>query len=420
MTGPRSWVGLTALAILGGLSVAVAAAGPEIVPAAGRGPNGNDPGWLLGLYGDGLGIDGGSVIWLERGMLAAYAAVLLCARTLPPRLLWGSMIGIVGVFALAPPLLSLDVFSYVSYARLEAQHGLNPYDYPPSAVPTDPAVPFVADFRSQVSVYGPAFTLLTLPLGWMGVGAAVWSFKAIAAGSVLGTAAIAGRAASWRGSAPAAAAALVALNPLVLVHVVGGAHNDALMALLMTAGVAALLAGRAVAGGGGLALATAVKASAAVVGVFALLGEPRRGRIAAGFALAAAAVIGLGLIVFGGGLGSAVEVVGQNQDRPSYMSLPTTLTRELGIDLDFTRAAGIVAFLAGAAWLALWTVRGADWVRAAGWATVGLLLATSYVTPWYVIWALPLVAMARDRALAAASVVVTGFLLLNQVGGFGG
>ena len=210
------------------------------------------------------------------------------------------MIGMVGVFALAPPLLSLDVFSYVSYARLEAQHGLNPYDYPPAAVPSDPAVPFVDDFRSQVSVYGPAFTLLTLPLGWLGVGAAVWSFKAIAAGSVLGTAAIASRVAAWRGSAPATAAALVALNPLVLVHVVGGAHNDALMALLMAAGVAALLAGRAMAGGAGLALATAVKASASLVAFFALLGEARRGRIAAGFALASAAVVALGLIAVRG------------------------------------------------------------------------------------------------------------------------
>ena len=420
MTGPRSWAGLAALAILGGLSVAIAAAGPEIVPAAGRGPDGNDPGWLLGLYGDGIGIDGGGVIWLERAMLAAYVVVLLCARALPARLLWGSMIAMVGVFALAPPLLSLDVFSYVSYARLEVQHGLNPYDYPPAAVPTDPAVPFVDDFRSQVSVYGPAFTLVTLPLGWLGVGAAVWSLKAIAAGSVLGTAAIAARVAAARGSAPAPAAALVALNPLVLVHVAGGAHNDALMALLMTAAVAALLAGRAMAGGAGFALATAVKASAALVGAFALIGEPRRGRIAAGFAIAAATVVAAGLIQFGDGLGSALEVVGQNQDRPSYMSLPTTISRELGVDLEFARAAGIAAFLAGAAWLALWTWRGADWVRAAGWATVGLLLASSYVTPWYAIWALPLVAMARDRALAAASVGVTGFLLLHQVGGLGG
>jgi hypothetical protein len=353
-------------------------------------------------------------------MLAAYAVVLLCARALPPRLLWGSMIAMVGVFALAPPLLSLDVFSYVSYARLEAQHGLNPYDYPPAAVPGDPAVPFVDDFRTQVSVYGPAFTLLTLPLGWMGVGAAVWSLKAIAAGSVLGTAALSARVAAWRGSAPASAAALVALNPLVLVHVVGGAHNDALMALLMAAGVAWMLAGRPASAGGGIALATAVKASASLVAFFAVLGEPRRGRILIGFALATAAVIAAGLIQFGDGLGSALEVVGQNQDRPSYMALPTTVARELGVDLDLARTAGIAAFALGVAALALWTWRGGDWVRASGWALVALLLASSYVTPWYVIWALPLVAIARDRLLTAVSVLVTAFLLLNQVGGLGG
>lgn len=417
MNGPRSWVGLAALAILGALSVAVAAAGPEIVPAAGRG---RDPGWLLGPFGEGFGIDDGSVIWLERGMLAAYGVVVLCARALPTRVLWGGIAAVVGVFALAPPLLSLDVFSYVSYARLEAVHGLNPYDYPPAAVPSDPAVPFVADFRSQVSVYGPAFTLLTLPHGWLGVGAAVWALKALAAGSVLGTAVIASRAAAWRGTAPATAAALVALNPLVLVHVVGGAHNDALMALLMTAAAAALLAGMAGAGGAALALSATVKASSLVLAPFALIGERARWRAAVAFAVAGAAVVAAGLIMFGGGLDEALQVVGRNQDRPSFMSLPATISRELGLDVDSVRTACLAGFFAVGIKMALNTWRGADWVAAAGWTTLALLLASTYVTPWYLIWALPLVAMARDRALVAASVGVTGFLTLHQVPGLGG
>ena len=61
------------------------------------------------------------------------------------------------------------------------------------------------------------------------------------------------------------------------------------------------------------------------------------------------------------------------------------------------------------------TWRGGDWVRAAGWAGLGLLLATSYLTPWYAIWALPLAAVARDRLLVAGSLVFTGFVLLHQV-----
>ncbi len=417
MTGLRSAVGLAALATLGVLSVAIAAAGPDIVPAAGRG---DDPGWLLGLYGDGLGIDGDAVIWLERAMVVAYAVVLLCATAISRRVLWGAMVALVGVFALAPPLLSLDVFSYVSYARLEAVHGLNPYEYPPGAVPSDPAVPFVADFRGQVSVYGPLFTLATLPLGLVGVAGAVWSLKAIAAASVLVTALIASRVAASRGSDPAGAAALVALNPLVLVHVVGGAHNDALMALAMIAGVAMVLAGREAFGGAGLLAGAAVKASALVVAPFALLGSERRGPLVAGFAAAGVAVIVLGLVFFGSAIDEALRVVGDNQENPSYASLPATLSRELGAGIDPMRGLCLGAFAVSVALLLRWCARGGDWVRAAGWAALGLLLASSYLTPWYVIWVLPLAAVARDRALATASVGVTAFLLLHQVPGLGG
>ena len=39
---------------------------------------------------------------------------------------------------LAPPLLSLDVFSYISYARLGAGEGLNPYDAVPADLVGDP------------------------------------------------------------------------------------------------------------------------------------------------------------------------------------------------------------------------------------------------------------------------------------------
>ena len=123
----------------------------------------------------------------------------------------------------------------------------------------------------------------------------------------------------------------------MLVHVVGGAHNDALMTLGMTAGVALVLAGSEAAGGASLLGAAAIKASALVVAPFALLGAERRARLAAGFAVAAAVVIGAGLVVFGTAVDEALRVVGDNQDRPSYASLPATLSRELGLDLDLVR-----------------------------------------------------------------------------------
>ena len=163
-------------------------------------------------------------------------------------------------FAVAPVLLSHDVYSYVDYARLGVVHGLDPYVHPPDAAPRDPAFAEVT-WTEATSAYGPLFTLATYPLAWLPVGAAVAVLKAVAALSVLGLAALVARLAAWRGADPLRAAAFVALNPLVLVHVVGGAHNDGLTMLLSMLAVAALLSAREAAGGAALVAAAATKAS---------------------------------------------------------------------------------------------------------------------------------------------------------------
>jgi len=413
----RRALGIAALAALGALGAAIAAAGPEVAPAAGRG---EDPGWVLGPFGDGVGIDGGAVIHLERAALVAYVVVLACARALPAKLLWSVIAGLAVMFVLAPPLLSLDVFSYVSYARLEGVHGINPYEAGPAAAPGDESLPFIEDWREKVSVYGPLFTLLTLPLSGLGVAAAVWTLKALAGAAVLAIAWILYRLAPLRGVDPRFAAAFVPLNPLVLVHVVGGAHNDAVMAALMTAAVAAIVLARPVLGGLGVAAAAAAKASAALLAPFALIGAERRGRFALGLALGSIAIGGVGLAVFGTSIDEALKVGGQSQSVATRASLPVTISDEIGLDLDFVRTASIALWVGALAGLLVWTVRGGDWVRAVGWASVGLLAATSYLTPWYAIWALPHVALARDRVLVVVSVLLSAFLLRQQVPGLGG
>ncbi|MGZ5323001.1 MAG: polyprenol phosphomannose-dependent alpha 1,6 mannosyltransferase MptB [Solirubrobacterales bacterium] len=413
----RRPIGIAALIALAALAAALAAAGPDVVPASGRG---GDPGWLDGVYGDGFGISGGAYIHLERAALVAYVAVIACASAIPRRLLWGVTATALAAFALSPPLLSLDVFSYVSYARLAGEHGLNPYSSAPSAVPGDPALALVEDWRESVSVYGPLFTLLTAPLGKLSVGAAVWLLKAAAGLSVAAIAWIVARLAALRGVDPRFAVALVALNPLVLVHVVGGAHNDALMAALMMLAVAGVVTGRQLLGGIGVAAAAAVKASALMLVPFALLGAERRGRLLTGMAIGAAALIGAGLAAFGSSLDEAAKVVGQNQGLTSRASVPGTLSRELGLDLDAVRAVFLTAFALVLAGLLAWVARGADWVRGTGWGVFALLVATSYLTPWYAIWALPHAALARDRALAVSMVLLSAFLLRDQVPGLGG
>lgn len=354
---------------------------------------------------------------------AAYLSVLAAAPQLGRRAIWGLIIACVAGFAVAPVLLSHDVYSYVDYARLGVVHGLDPYVDPPLAAPHDPAFAAV-DWTEATSAYGPLFTLATYPLAWLPVGAAVAVLKAVAALSVLGLAVVVSRIAAWRGADPLRAAAFVALNPLVLVHVVGGAHNDGLAMLLALLAVAALLSARELSAGAGLVAAVAVKASAAFVAPFALLAAARpasssrpsgrfgaSARLLGGAAFAAALIALAAHLAFGWDWLGAFGLAGENQGRTSYMSIPITIARLTGLDPDAVRLLALVLFLTLLLELALWTWRGFDWVRAAGWTAAGLLLATAWLLPWYLVWALPLAAISRDRPLQLLALALTAYQL---------
>jgi alpha-1,6-mannosyltransferase len=208
---------------------------------------------------------------------AAYLGVLVAAPRLGGRLVGGLILVAVTAFAVAPVLLSHDAFSYLDYARMGVRHGLDPYLNAPDAAPADPVFVHVT-WTETTSAYGPLFTLATYPLAWLPVGVAVAVLKAVAALSVLALAAVVARLAAWRGVDPRRAAAFVALNPLVLVHVVGGAHNDGLTMLLAMLGVAALSARREASAGVALVAAAAVKASALFVAPFAVVAAARDSR----------------------------------------------------------------------------------------------------------------------------------------------
>jgi Glycosyltransferase family 87 len=372
---------------------------------------------VLGPFGDGFGLEGpiyGVLLYLA---FAAYLGALATGRGLRERVVWTAVAVLVVAFALAGPLLSLDVFSYITYARLGAEHGLNPYDSAPADIPSDPAGSRVDDWRFAVSVYGPAFTLATYPLGLVGVPAALWILKGVSALAVLAICALLARIAAVRGVRPGTAVAFVGLNPLVLVHVVGGAHNDALMSLAVVGGIAAALAGREALAGAALVTAAAVKVTGAVSAPFALLGVSRRAPLVTG-GLAAALVIGVAtLVAFGPEAADALGLAGGNQAKTSYWSVPSTVSRLTGIGVDPVRFAFLAGFAALAVWLLVWTARGGDWVRAAGWAVFGLLVATAWLVPWYVIWVLPLAAVARDPWLAGGTLALSAFQLPNGVPG---
>jgi Glycosyltransferase family 87 len=357
---------------------------------------------------------------------AAYLAALAWAPRLGRRVVWGAIVVLLVAFAAVPPLLSHDVYSYVDYARLGALHGLDPYVQAPAAVPADPAFADVT-WPDTTSAYGPLFTLATYPLAALPVGVAVYALKAISAAAVLAIAAIVARLAPARGVDPLRAAAFVALNPLVLVHAVGGAHNDAIAVLLTTLAVACILSARELTAGAALITAIATKSSTAIALPFALLATltPRPmgpkaiymsalgpiGRVLLGGAIAAVGV-GVGAyFAFGWDWLHAFELAGENQGRTSYMSVPITLARLTGLDPDPVRAAAFAFYGLLVVLLLRWTWRGGDWVRATAWATAALLIATSWLLPWYLLWPLPLAAVSRDRALQLLLLVLTAYQL---------
>ncbi len=344
--------------------------------------------------------------------------------------LWAAIALLVAAFAVAPVLLSHDVYSYVDYARLGVLHGLDPYVHPPAAAPFDPAYARVT-WIDATSAYGPLFTLATYPLAWLPVWLAVAVLKAAAALSVLATAALLARIAPSRGVSPLGAAAFVALNPLVLIHVVGGAHNDGLAMLTATLGVAAMLSAREASAGAAFVAAFALKPPAALAAPFALVSRARSqpftpyrrdkaaiepGGRAAALLLAGAGVAALTLGVaayaaFGWNWLDAIGLAGETQHRTSHLSVPTTLARITGLDETAVRIAALALFAAAFGYLLLRTWRGADWLRCAAWASLALLLATSWLLPWYLIWALPLVALSRDRPLQLFTLALTVYQL---------
>ena len=369
-----------------------------------------DPRWLLGPFGTGLRLDGLDFFVFLVASFVGYLCVVAGARLVPRGVLWGAICAAIALFALAPPLLSQDVFSYISYARLAVDHDLNPYVAVPAAVPSDPAFPFVG-WQHATSVYGPLFTLASYPLGLVSVPEALWLVKLLAGASVLGLTVVVARIAPRLGSDPARAAALVALNPLVLVDVVGGAHNDAVMTLLAVGGVALLLLRGEVASGAAVVAGAGLKAAAAVVVPFALLGS-KRPRLAAGALAAVGTTVLLAVAVFGL---RSLDPLGLAGEATSKHSVPRTIAGLVDLGSVPVRDTALALYVLGLLALVVWTLRGGDWIRATGWAAIGLLLTTGWLMPWYVIWVLPFAALAEDGLLTTATLGLCAFQLVNRV-----
>jgi alpha-1,6-mannosyltransferase len=374
--------------------------------------------WLAGpLRGLGVGISSTSFQTLTLVMCGGYAAVLVaaCARALSLRAIAATIVAANAILLLGPPLISQDVFGYLSFARLGVLHGLDPYTHVAAEAPIDPVYAFIG-WPYQHSPYGPLFTLASYASAPLGLAGGLWALKAAAVLGSLIAVALTARAAGLLGGSRRFAAAFVGLNPVMLELAVGGDHNDTLV-LACLAGALALTAGahpRNRTGALTLAAGVGIKVTAGVALPFLVL-SPRSWRERLRMALAALAglalVAGIGLIGFGSHALGFLNAVGEQQQMVATHSVPAETARLFGLSGTpgwwrhcFTAAFVLVLIYA------LWrTARGADWRAAAGWSTLALLLATAWLLPWYAIWPLPLAAVCRDLRLRAATLLVCAY-----------
>lgn len=341
---------------------------------------------------------------------------------------------------LMPPLFSRDAYSYFAQGQLVLA-GLDPYRNGVSALPgwfLSGADPLWAESPTP---YGPAFLLLQQGIAAMaqqhaGLGAVL--FRLVALVGVLLMAVYVPRLAGAHGIDPARALWLGVLNPLVLMHFVAGAHNDALMVGLMVAGLAMAVERRPVLGVLLIALAGAVKPIALVILPFAgLLWAGATARwpqrvlawvkstliVLATFAVLSAAVgVGMGWV-------AALSTPGSVR---TWLSPPTALGMLSGSLLQVVGLVGssdgavsvvrAVALAAGAA-IGLFLVlrpEGRSPVRGAALGLLAIVALGPVVQPWYLLWTLPLLAVTgltgtqlRTAVLGTAVLVLHGMAESN-------
>lgn len=357
---------------------------------------------------------------------------------------------------IAPPMYSKDVYSYLAQSQISLE-GLDPYRVGPASglglshiftlsVPTL--------WRETPAPYGPLFL-------WIGRGISALTGENIVAAvlchrlvELLGVGLIVWatpRLARRCGVAEVSALWLGAANPLLIMHLVAGVHNEALMLGLMLAGAEFALRGidaprllpaswkrpgpdweplgMLVAGSVLIVLSSQVKLPSLLALGFVTMalayrcGGNLRALLVTGGGMAALSLAVMALVGWASGLGFGwIYTLGTANVVRSWMSPPTLLalgTGQVGIllglgdhttaVLGLTRAIGVLIITVMVAWLLLAVFRGR--LHPIGGLGVALgitVLLFPVVQPWYLLWAIiPLAAWATRTGFRVAAIVIS-------------
>lgn len=383
--------------------------------------------------------------WLWLGKLAWPRSPRMISRTQLDRtiVMWGLPL------AIAPPLFSTDMYTYLAQNEVAAR-GIDPYSLGPgNALGVDnPLVANVPNiWRDTPSPYGPLFLLFGKELSRIigddvVFGVLLWRVIMIG-GLVLAIWAIP-RLAARCGVHPVAALWLSAANPIVLFHVVSGAHNEALLVGIMLAAIELGLRWRSwwglVAAGVLLTIGGAIKPPGFIaLGFFGIYLARRRGGrfrdlvvVAAGLLAVFLATMAVITVASGWGLGW-IETFDVPNRIKTWLAPMTAfgmtgggLGMALGLGnhtdsmLVITKLIGYAVTAAVCARLLWLSFKGRVEPLAALGITLGTLAVFGPVLhPWYLLWmVVPLALSTNDTRfrITAASICAVVALLVPPTG----
>ncbi|SFF37077.1 alpha-1,6-mannosyltransferase/alpha-1,6-mannosyltransferase [Actinoplanes philippinensis] len=323
-------------------------------------------------------------------------------------------------FTLSGPIFSRDVYSYLAQGAMTAA-GIDPYRWGPSALGGELAANVPPIWQDTPAPYGPVFlrlagavTTLTRHELWPGL----IGMRLLAVAGVALLAVTLPRIARECGADPSTALRLGVLNPLVLLHLLVDAHNDAVMIALMCAGLLLALRHRPVLGAVLITLSGLVKGPALLS--LAFLAVLWAGRLPGRFRLVRA--VGATLVISGGTAVAVTTIAGTGFGWIPALRAPTrartwmSLTTDLGGLLGAREAVWLAGLLLAWAITLLLLHRvgtGADMVAALGSALVAFVLLSPVVHVWYLLWGLvPLAAAGAERARRLAACASPVLVLL--------
>lgn len=355
-------------------------------------------------------------------------------------------------FWLAPLLLSVPVFSRDTYSYLAQgallRDGFDPYQVGPVDNPNVLLEDVSPIWAATTAPYGPAFILVaklvTMLVGNNVVAGTMLLRLCMLPGLALLIWAAPRVAARVGGSAPAALF-LAVLNPLVIIHLMGGVHNEMLMVGLMVAGIAFTLESRPLVGVGLVALAAAVKATAVIALPFLVWvwmrrlrerrGYPTLAAFATATALSAAIVVAVFAVLSalaGVSMGWLTALLAGNVKIINWLTVPTAAANLIHLIVTFfasvnfysvlhiTRMCGlaVIGLVLPVLW---WRARRDDRSAVCGiaWAMLLVVLFVPAALPWYYTWPLAVAAtvVRSPSAIAVIAAASTWIMVIFKPDG---